>query len=66
TGCVLSNASAEVLCEHIVGMKVDELYNITYDNLVAFLGFLPSPSRAGCVETPLNALRNILIHKRNV
>lgn len=60
TGCVLSNASAELLCENIIGLDKDSLKNISYDDIIKFLGFIPSVGRSKCAETPLNAMRSII------
>ncbi len=56
-GCVLSQASADMLAEHVVGKLTSELGAIGSEVVVKLLGIEPSPNRLKCALLPLEALQ---------
>ena len=57
--CFVSAVSAEVLLDNVVGMSLEEVRNLTKDDLDKFLGVEINSTRAGCAIFPLEALKNI-------
>ncbi len=56
-GCALTLASADLLCENVIGKSLTELQKITADYVLALYGEMPSPSRLKCVLLPYEALK---------
>lgn len=60
-GCSLSMVTADLLCGYIKGKSVSEVEdNISYEDLIELLGFIPSIGRVNCVRSSLNALESVL------
>lgn len=60
TGCAVSQASASILTEHIIGKKVNELREFSEDSFFKLLGFELSPSRRKCALVSYNTLQKAL------
>jgi len=59
-GCVLCMAATSLLCEHVVGMRVENAFAIKPHHVCALLETdIPGP-RHRCVEVPRLALRKAL------
>lgn len=59
-GCVISQASASILCEHVEKMAVSTAVHIRPHQIVDLLGAPISPSRQHCVLVGYFALQKIL------
>jgi nitrogen fixation NifU-like protein len=59
-GCAISQASASLLTEAIVGMKVDDVRALGPDFIFKFLGISLSPGRIKCGLLPLEAVQKAL------
>src|SRR3989338_4865393 len=59
-GCALTLASADLLCENVVGKPLTEIRKFTADDMLALYGETPSPSRLRCVLLPFEALKMVL------
>lgn len=56
-GCAISQASASMMMEEIVGMSVDELKGWTKEEILDMLGIEIGPVRLKCALLPLKALK---------
>ncbi len=56
-GCAVSQASADMLMEKLIGKKMDEIGAITEKEIYEMLGIVIGPSREKCALLPLNTLR---------
>ena len=56
-GCAISQASASMMMEEIVGMSVDDLKGWTKENILEMLGIEIGPVRLKCALLPLKALK---------
>ena len=66
-GCAISQASASMLTEEIKGKKIEELKNMTKENILEMLGIPISPVRLKCALLSLDTLKNsLLIFERYV
>ncbi len=59
-GCAVSQASASMLLEEVVGKPLDEIAAFTRDDLFALIGVQLSPARMKCALLPLAVLRAAL------
>jgi len=57
--CFVSMVSAEILAEKIKGMTLEEIRNLTKEDLDKFLGVEITSTRAGCELFPLETLKKI-------
>ena len=57
-GCIISQAAASMLTEHVAGKTAEEVRNMERDDIEAMLGGRVSPSRVKCAMLPLVALKN--------
>ncbi|MBI2657542.1 SUF system NifU family Fe-S cluster assembly protein [Candidatus Woesearchaeota archaeon] len=65
TGCAISVASASMLSDEIKGKGIDEVKNMTKEQLLEMLGIPISPVRLKCALLSLDTLKNsILIFER--
>ncbi len=55
-GCALTLASADLLCDHIIGKDLKSLETFDAEDMIALYGESPSPSRLKCVLLPYEAL----------
>ncbi|OGY23875.1 MAG: hypothetical protein A2172_05060 [Candidatus Woykebacteria bacterium RBG_13_40_15] len=60
SGCVISQASASLICSYITGKKLSEIKKIKSDDIIKLIGVRPSPSRLGCAILSLKALKEVL------
>ena len=56
-GCAISQASASMMMEEIMGMAVDDLKKWTKDDILEMLGIEIGPGRLKCALLPLKALK---------
>ena len=56
-GCAISQASASMMIEEIIGMNVDELKRWGKEDVLALLGIEIGPVRLKCALLPLKALK---------
>jgi nitrogen fixation protein NifU and related proteins len=56
-GCAISQASASMLTEEMVGKKLDELASTTRDNILEMLGVEVSYARMKCATLSLGLMR---------
>lgn len=56
-GCAVSQASADMLMEKIIGMGMENVGTLTEDDVYKTLGIAIGPSREKCALLPLNTLR---------
>lgn len=56
-GCAISQASASMMTEEIVGKTLDELKGWTKDDILDLLGIEIGPVRLKCALLPLKALK---------
>ncbi|HEY8601547.1 MAG TPA: iron-sulfur cluster assembly scaffold protein [Thermomicrobiales bacterium] len=59
-GCAVSQASASMLLEEVVGKPLAEVAAFTRDDLFALIGVQLSPARMKCALLPLAVLRAAL------
>jgi nitrogen fixation NifU-like protein len=57
SGCVISQASASMLMEHCIGKSVDEILNMTKDDMLKMLGLELGPVRLKCALLSLSVLQ---------
>ena len=66
-GCAISLASASMLTEQIKGKILDELKNMTKEDILEMLGIPISPVRLKCALLSLDTLKNsILIFEKYI
>lgn len=59
-GCIVSMASAEILCDYIIGKNISECKTITSDSYLKLMGFELSPSRKKCALIGYKAFSNVI------
>lgn len=57
TGCAISQASADLLTESIVGKSLDEIKKLGKDDILAMLGIELGPVRLKCALLSLKVLK---------
>ena len=57
-GCAISVASASLLTEHIKGKSINELKNLTKEDMIKLIGIEVGPARVKCVTCSLVSLRD--------
>jgi nitrogen fixation protein NifU and related proteins len=55
-GCAISQASASMLSEKLIGLPLDEARQITRDEMLEMVGLLLTPNRMKCALLSLKAL----------
>ncbi len=63
SGCALSQASASLLTESLVGKTLEEAKQMGKDELLALLGVTLSPNRLKCALLSLETFTKTLNHK---
>ncbi|MBI2660360.1 SUF system NifU family Fe-S cluster assembly protein [Candidatus Woesearchaeota archaeon] len=58
TGCAISVASASMLSDEIKGKSIDEVKNMTKEQILEMLGIPISPVRLKCALLSLDTLKN--------
>ncbi|MFC1647074.1 iron-sulfur cluster assembly scaffold protein [Patescibacteria group bacterium] len=61
TGCAISQATASMLTEKVIGLKVDEILKLETKDILEMLGTDLTPSRVKCATLPLEVLHSALI-----
>jgi nitrogen fixation NifU-like protein len=56
-GCAISQASADLLLESVIGKTVDEVKQITKEDVLELLGIELGPVRLKCALLPLKVLK---------
>ncbi len=56
-GCAISQASADLLLESVIGKTVDEIKALTKDDIIEMLGIDLGPVRLKCALLPLKVLK---------
>ena len=56
-GCAISQASADLLMESIIGKTIDEIKALNKQDVMDFLGIELSPIRLKCALLPLKVLK---------
>lgn len=64
-GCIISMAAASMLTESVHGRSVDELQQLTQEDILAMLGIELGPARLHCALLPLEALHSALEASRS-
>jgi len=59
-GCVISKASVDILSDHVNNKNIDEVSNITNDEMLELLGISVTPMRLKC------ALLGLIILKKGI
>lgn len=62
-GCALMTASADLVCEYLIGKTRGELAEVKPEHVLALFGEAPSPSRLKCVLLPFEALKRGISHE---
>jgi nitrogen fixation NifU-like protein len=57
-GCAISQASADLLIESIIGKSVENLKNVTKDDILEMLGIDLGPVRLKCALLPLKVMKS--------
>ena len=60
TGCALSQASASIISEHVLGKTTEETRNISKETLLSLLGISPSPTRLKCTLLSIDTIHRAL------
>ncbi len=58
-GCALSQATASMLTEELVGMHVDQVKKLDYEFIKKLIGIEVNPTRLKCVMLSIECLRKI-------
>ncbi len=56
-GCAISQASADLLLESVIGKTVDEIKELNKQDVLDLLGIEPSPVRLKCALLPLKVIK---------
>ncbi|KKQ49814.1 MAG: hypothetical protein US69_C0002G0089 [candidate division TM6 bacterium GW2011_GWF2_38_10] len=64
SGCVISQAAASMLTNHCIGKTVDEVMNLTKDDIFALVGIKLGPTRTKCALLSLQVLQEGLAQQR--
>lgn len=56
-GCAISQASADLLLESVIGKTVDEVKELKKQDVLYLLGIEPSPVRLKCALLPLKVIK---------
>jgi len=56
-GCSISQAAASMLCEHVEGRTLDEVKNLTREDVLDMLGIELGPVRLKCALLALKTLK---------
>jgi nitrogen fixation protein NifU and related proteins len=63
TGCVISMSVASMLMEYLEGKSVDEIKNMSREQLLDMVGLKLTPTRVKCAMLSLNALKKSMIEE---
>lgn len=59
-GCAISQASASIASDELIGMKVDDVAKLDADWLIELLGIAISPTRRKCALLNLKVMRGAI------
>jgi len=59
-GCAISQASADILLENIIGKKIEEVQGMDTQDVLDLLGIEPGPVRLKCALLPLKVMKAAL------
>jgi len=62
-GCALSQVTADLIAKHLIGKNIKDIKNLTFEKAVKVVGVTPTPGRAKCIVTSLNALKQLTNEK---
>jgi len=65
SGCVISQAAASLLTAHCIGKNVDEILQLTKDDILKLVGIPLGPTRLRCALLSLEVLQQSLLDYRN-
>ncbi|MCC7574516.1 SUF system NifU family Fe-S cluster assembly protein [Candidatus Woesearchaeota archaeon] len=65
-GCALSIASASILSEHVKNKNINEIKNMTREDVYALLGIDVSPARNKCVMLALSAIKKSIFNYEKI
>lgn len=57
SGCVVSQAAASMLTEKVLGKSIEEVLNLTKDDILKMLGIELGPNRLKCATLSLQVLK---------
>ncbi len=60
-GCVISIAAASLLTEHVTGLSLDQIEQLTPETMQQLLGITLGPLRLKCALLPLQALQKGIV-----
>ena len=60
-GCVISMASADLLLDFIIGKSIDEVYDLSRDDMLDLLSLELTHSRIKCAMLALQAIKKSII-----
>ena len=60
SGCMLSQAAASIILEHVTGMAVGEILKLTPAQMYPIVGITVGPTRARCIDLVLEVLQKAL------
>lgn len=63
SGCVISQAAASMLTSHCIGKTVDDIMNLTKDDIFALVGIQLGPTRTKCALLSLQVLQEGLAQR---
>ena len=58
--CMLSQISAELLCEKLSGLDIEQVSNLSDEDFFKEIDIHPSPGRVKCMQLPLKTVNNML------
>jgi nitrogen fixation NifU-like protein len=60
-GCAVSQATASMLTEELIGMSVAEIMQIKAGHMIELVGSTLTPSRVKCATLPLEVIQKALV-----
>lgn len=63
-GCVISQASADILMEHIEGKQLEDVQKMTREDMLDLLGLNLTVSRIKCAMLPLTAIKKGILETK--
>ncbi len=64
-GCAISQASASILLDKIIGKKISVIKKMGPDDITNMLGMALTPARLKCAMLSLNVLKTAVNHHKN-
>lgn len=64
-GCVISQASSDMLMEHIKGKTLQEIQSMTREDILDLIGINLNHTRIKCAMLPLAAIKKAIIEKES-